>query len=152
MEQNIPFGLRFSLLHRAFKRKMDETLAEKELTGVQFHVLGTLVRMERAGEAEISQTDLEQKTHLSHATMADLIKRLEKKGFLLSEQRLSDRRFKIIRATEKTYALGQEIARAEEETMCWLCSGIEKEEIDALIRTTDRMLQNAYSEDGKGCD
>jgi hypothetical protein len=36
--------------------------------------------------------------------------------------------------------------------MRWLCSGIEKEEIDALIRTTDRMLQNAYSEDGKGCD
>ncbi len=49
MEQNLPVGLRFSLLHRAFRRKMDALLCEKELTGVQFGVLMALVRLENEG-------------------------------------------------------------------------------------------------------
>ena len=49
MTKELPLGARFSLLHRAFKRKMDEILSEKELTGVQFGVLGNLARLEQQG-------------------------------------------------------------------------------------------------------
>ena len=34
MEKKIPIGLRFSLLNRSFRKKMDAMLSEKELTGV----------------------------------------------------------------------------------------------------------------------
>ena len=54
MEESLPIGLRFSLLHRAFRRKMDALLSEKELTGVQFGVLGALIRLEKEGASEIS--------------------------------------------------------------------------------------------------
>ena len=60
MERDMPLGMRFSLLHRAFRKKMDEMLREKDLTGVQFGVLGALMHMEHSGTEEINQKDLEQ--------------------------------------------------------------------------------------------
>ena len=103
MEDNLPIGLRFSLLHRAFRRKMDALLSEKELTGVQFGVLMSLVRMEKEGLEEISQRALEERTRVTHATMTEILKRLEKKGFLRSEQSVRDRRYKSIHAADKAF-------------------------------------------------
>ena len=143
MEQNLTPGLRFSLLHRSFKRKLDAALSEKELTGVQFGVLGALVRLEREGAEEISQRDLETRTRLSHATMTDLLKRLEKKGFLRCETSRRDRRFKSISATEKAYRLGEEIQAAEEETFRWLCRDLSGDQVEQLIAITDLMLRSA---------
>ena len=60
MTNNIPLGLRFSLLHRSFKKQMDRMLAEMDLTGVQFGVMGCLIRREREGLEETSQKDLEE--------------------------------------------------------------------------------------------
>ena len=41
--ESLPLGLRFSLLHRSCKKKMDEMLQEKGLTGVQFRLLALLI-------------------------------------------------------------------------------------------------------------
>ena len=150
MQEQIPIGLRFSLLHRAFRRKMDALLSEKELTGVQFGVLGALIRLEQLGETEISQRALEEKTHVSHATMAEILKRLEKKGFLRSEQSARDRRCKRIRPTDKAYRLKDEMAEVESETFSWLCRGLSAQQIESLLSVTDLMLQNAWDDHRKG--
>ena len=129
---------------------MDAALSEKELTGVQFGVLGALVRLEKEGRAEISQHDLEERTHLSHSTMTDLLKRLEKKDFLRCETSSRDRRFKSISATDKAYRLGEEIHAAEEETFAWLCRGLSGEQKEQLVALTDVMLRNAVPDCEKG--
>ena len=152
MENGIPVGLRFSLLHRSFRKKLDETLAEKDLTGVQFGVLGALARLEREGAAEISQRDLEQATRVSHASMTEIVKRLEKKGFLRCEVSERDRRFKSIHSTEKAASLKDEMAQVEDETFRWLCRGLSREQEEELIRLTDVMLANAWADYAKGCD
>ena len=146
MEEPLPIGLRFSLLHRAFRRKMDAQLSEKELTGVQFGVLGALIRLEKNGGSEISQRALEEKTHVSHATMTEILKRLEKKGFLRSDQSERDRRYKSIRANEKAYRLKDELAEVESETFSWLCRGLSPQQVEELLNITDLMLQNAWDE------
>ena len=146
MEEPLPIGLRFSLLHRAFRRKMDALLSEKELTGVQFGVLGALIRLEKEGGSEISQRALEERTRVSHATMTEILKRLEKKEFLRSEQSARDRRFKSIRPTEKAYALLGQLAEAEDETFSWLCRGLSDAQVQELLNATDLMLQNAWGE------
>lgn len=149
----MPVGLRFSLLHRAFRRRMDELLSEKDLTGVQFGVLGALVRLEKDGQNEISQSALEERTRVSHATMTELLKRLEKKDFLRCEQSPRDRRFKIIRSTPKAYALINELAELENETFSWLCTGLSPEQVESMLSATDVMLRNAFENcQKKGCD
>ena len=149
----MPVGLRFSLLHRAFRRRMDALLSEKDLTGVQFGVLGALVRLEKDGQNEISQSALEERTRVSHATMTELLKRLEKKDFLRCEQSPRDRRFKIIRPMEKAYALIGELAELENETFSWLCTGLSPEQVESMLSATDVMLRNAFENcRKKGCD
>ena len=157
MEESLPIGLRFTLLHRAFRRKMDALLSEKELTGVQFGVLGALSRLEKEGGSEIRQRALEEKTRVSHATMTEILKRLEKKDFLRSEISERDRRYKSIRATEKAYRLKDELAEVENETFSWLCRGLDPQQIRELLNITDLMLQNAWDENHTkggscGCD
>ncbi len=157
MEESLPIGLRFSLLHRAFRRKMDALLGEKELTGVQFCVLGALICLEEESGPEISQRALEEKTRVSHATMTEILKRLEKKDFLRSEQSERDRRYKSIRATEKAYRLKADMAEVENETFSWLCRGLSEQQIQELLGITDLMLQNAWDENHTkggscGCD
>ncbi len=152
MREELPVGLRFSLLHRAFRRKMDALLSEKELTGVQFGVLVALVRLEKEGAEEISQRALEQKTRVSHASMTEILKRLEKKDFLRCEQSARDKRYKCIRPTEKAYQLKEEMAESESETFSWLCRGLSGQQVEDLLACIDRMLQNAWEDKQKGGD
>ncbi len=150
MEEQLPIGLRFSLLHRAFRRRMDALLSEKELTGAQFGVLMALVRMEKEGAEEISQRALEERTRVSHATMAEILQRLEKKAFLRTEQSQRDRRFKCIHASEKAYQLKDELAETENDTFSWLCRGLSRQQVENLLASIDLMLKNAWEEKQKG--
>ncbi|MBO5556645.1 MAG: MarR family transcriptional regulator [Oscillospiraceae bacterium] len=149
---NIPLGLRFSLLHRCCKKKMDEMLQEKGLTGVQFRLLALLIHREQSDPGEIYQKDLEQMLQVSHPTMTDMLRRLEKKGFLRCESGSRDRRCKRILSTEKARALEQDVARVEKATRDWLCQGLSPEQIRQLIGITDVMLQNLAPCCGKGSD
>ena len=150
MEKQLPIGLRFSLLHRAFRRRMDALLSEKELTGVQFGVLMALLRMEKEGQEDVSQRALEERARVSHATMTEILRRLEKKDFLRTEQSLRDRRFKCIHATEKASRLKDELAQVEDETFSWLCRGLSRQQIDSLLQSIDLMLQNAWEDKQQG--
>lgn len=152
MLQELPIGFRFSLLHRAFRRKLDEMLGEKELTGVQFGVLASLGRLEEEGRQEISQRDLEQAARLSHANMTDILRRLEKKEFIRCEQSSRDRRSKRVSSTEKANGLKDEVARVERETFDWLTRGLSGSQIDELLAVTDVMLKNAWADCRKGSD
>ena len=119
MDKEMPIGIRFSLLHRSFKRQLDERLKEKELTGVQFGVLGQLGRLERTKQGEIFQKDLEAISHVTHPTMTEILKRLEKQGFISCHPGTKDRIF------------------------AKLCTGLSGEQISSLIAMTDVMIENA---------
>ena len=67
--EEMPLGLRLSVLRRAFKRQMDERCRHLELTGVQSAVVGTLCRLEREGREEIRQRDLEEELHMAQADL-----------------------------------------------------------------------------------
>jgi len=145
MQNNIPDGLRFTLLHRAFRRQLGECVREYGLTGPQFLVLGTLGRLMQNGECDITQKTLEESTHISHATMTELLKKLEKKGFIESHISETDRRCKIISGTAKSESLHQTLEESGAAIFSQLCSGLSDEDVANLLRITDIMLQNAES-------
>lgn len=144
MEHNMPMGLRLSLLHRAFRKRLDEGLQEKGLTGVQFGVLGQLRRLRRAGQEEINQRDLEAATHVTHPTMTEIVKRLEKQGFVVCAPSERDRRFKCIRPTEKAAALHREMDELDERVFREMCRGLTPEQVEAFGTILDQMLNNIY--------
>ncbi len=149
MECNMPMGLRLSLLRRAFMKQLDARLLEQGLTGVQFGVLGQLRRLRRAGREEINQRDLEAATHVTHPTMTEIVKRLEKQGFVVCAQSERDRRFKSIRPTEKAAALQREMDELDESIYQELCRGLTADEIAVFRTVTDKMLDNFFRECSK---
>ncbi len=139
----MPNGLRFALLHRAFRRQMDESVKEFDLTAVQFSVLVQLGRLNRKGHQDVNQTMLENAAHITHATMTEILKKLQKKGFITLSVAQSDRRSKSITATEKCDVLRQAVGQCDEYIFSKLCQGLSEEQISALLTCTDIMLANA---------
>ena len=142
MACDIPVGLRFSILHRSFMKQLDRLLQEKGLTGVQFGVLGQLRRLEAEGQ-EVNQRDLENATQVTHPTMTEIVKRLEKQGFVRCEPSVRDRRYKSIRSTERAASLSGETEKLDGRIFRELTQGLSEEEIRSLLAVTDKMLANA---------
>ena len=79
-KRSVPRGLRFAILQKTIRRQMDEYVRETGLTGTQVGVLGELGRLERESAGEVAQKALEAAAHVTHPTMTELLKKLEKKG------------------------------------------------------------------------
>lgn len=139
----MPLGLRFSIIGRSFKQQLDLLLKERELTGVQFGVLGQLARLEHSGSGEISQCDLERASHVTHPTMTEILKRLEKKGFITCRPCESDRRRKRIASTAKAAALMKEMSAADDGVFSALTVGMSDGDVAELLRLTDIMIKNS---------
>ena len=101
METNIAPGLRFSILDREFKKKLEERANRMGLTAVQLRVLGELSRAESMGACEINQKDLEKALAVTHPTMTEIIKRLEKKKAVICTQSKVDARYKKINCADE---------------------------------------------------
>ncbi len=122
---------------------MDEAVKEFDLTAAQFGVLAQLGRLQRKGEQNINQTMLEAAANVTHATMTELLKKLEKKGFISISADERDRRSKRITETEKCAALREKVGQCDEYIFSQLCRGLGNDDVAQLLRITDLMLKNA---------
>lgn len=158
MERELPMGVRFSILNRSFRRRIDELVGALGLTGVQGFVLCELHRMEKDMAREINQRDLEHATSLSHPTLNDIIKRLEMKGFVSCRTSTRDRRSKCIASTPQAEEVLRSMDSIDKTVFDELCRGLSGEQISAFLETIDIMLKNAAELHaaqclgGKGCD
>lgn len=146
MPATMPFGLKIAIINRAFRKKLDEKAASLDLTAVQLRVLGSISRLEAAGETEIHQNDLERIEHVTHPAMTKLLQRLESKGFVRCVPSAKDRRYKKITTTEKSAGIHRMILAQDEEVLEELCSGFTAEQKQELLQLADRLLQNIDSE------
>ncbi|WP_125115516.1 MarR family winged helix-turn-helix transcriptional regulator [Agathobaculum sp. Marseille-P7918] len=146
MAGNMPFGLKIAIINRTFRKKMDEKASTMGLTSVQLRVLGSVSRLEAAGEAEIHQNDLERIEHVTHPAMTKLLQRLESKGFIRCVPSAKDRRYKKITCTEQSRGIHQVILAQDEEVLSELCRNFTQEQKQALLQIADMLLKNIDSE------
>lgn len=140
MPGTMPFGLKIAIINRAFRKEMDEKASAMGLTSVQLRVLGSVSRLEAAGETEIHQNDLERIEHVTHPAMTKLLQRLEAKGFIQCVPSARDRRYKKITCTEKTRGIHNLILAQDAEVLSQLCAGFSQEEKETLLRLADKLL------------
>ena len=148
---SMPIGAKFAVIHRAFRREMDAALREKGITGVQFGALRALDRLEREG-GEVSQRDIEALTRSSHPTMTEVLKKLEKKGFIEVRPSETDRRRKQIHSTPRARELDETLYRVDEKTFDTFCAGMDAERRRQLEETLDELLRfvcGEWKEEGK---
>jgi DNA-binding MarR family transcriptional regulator len=142
MKYNYPPGVCFAILDKTFKRKMEERAAEKGLTAVQLRVLGELRHLEVSGMNEINQRDLENAVSVTHPTMTEIIKRLEKKGAVVCSVSNTDKRYKKISSTPEYSNIHIELEELDRLVFNELCEGLNDEQIEQLMQFFDVMIGN----------
>lgn len=142
----MPFGLKIAIINRAFRKKLDERAAAMGLTAVQLRVLGSISRLEAAGETEIHQNDLERIEHVTHPAMTKLLQRLEHKGFIRCMPGLKDRRYKKITCTEQSAEIYKMILAQDEEVFREVCRTLTEDQKKELVQLADMILQNIDGE------
>jgi len=142
----MPFGLKLAVINRAFRKKLDEKAGAMGLTAVQLRVLGSVSRLEAAGETEIHQNDLERIEHVTHPAMTKLLQRLESKGFIRCVPSDLDRRYKKITCTERSAGIHNMILKQDEEVLSELCRNFTREQREDLHQLADMLLENIGAE------
>lgn len=142
MEANIAPGLRFSILDREFKKELEERANRMGLTAVQLRVLGEISRAESRGVCEINQKDLEKALVVTHPTMTEIIKRLEKKNAVTCTQSKVDARYKKINCADEYKNIHIELKEMDWEIFNKICEGIPEEDIQIFLKTSEKMLEN----------
>lgn len=142
----MPFGLKIAIINRAFRKKLDEKASTMGLTSVQLRVLGSVSRLEAAGQTEIHQNDLEQIEHVTHPAMTKMLQRLESKGFIRCFPSAKDRRYKKITCTEQSAEIYKMILAQDQEVFDELCKNLTEEERQEWVRLSDLILRNIDSE------
>lgn len=142
----MPFGLKIAIINRAFRKKLDEKAETLGLTSVQLRVLGSISRLEAAGQTEIHQNDLERLEHVTHPAMTKLLQRLEAKGFVQCVPSEKDRRYKKISCTEQSTGIHNMILQQDEEVFSDLCRNLTQDQRQELERLADLILGNIESE------
>ena len=142
MKNYYPPGVRFSILDRTFKRKLEERAVEKGFTAVQLRVLGELRHLEVSGMEEVNQRDLENALSVTHPTMTEIIKRLEKKGAVVCTVSSGDKRYKKISSTPDYADIHTELEALDRLVFKELCEGLSDEQIALFMQFTDVLIGN----------
>ncbi|HIU19029.1 MAG TPA: MarR family transcriptional regulator [Candidatus Limiplasma stercoravium] len=138
----MPFGLKIAIINRAFRKKLDEKAEAMGLTSVQLRVLGSISRLEAAGETEIHQNDLERLEHVSHPAMTKLLQRLEAKGFIQCVSSAKDRRYKKITCTERSTGIHHMILAQDQEVFEDICRNLTQTQKQELSLLADLLLKD----------
>ena len=139
---SMPFGLKIAIINRNFRKRLDEKAADLGLTAVQLRVLGSVSRLEAAGQTEIHQNDLERIEQVSHPAMTKMLQRLESKGFLRCAPSSRDRRYKAVSCTPQSRGIHQLILAQDQEVLDELCQNFTQEQKAALQTLADMLLEN----------
>ena len=142
----MPFGLKIAIINRAFRKKLDEKASAMGLTSVQLRVLGSISRLEAAGETEIHQNDLERIEHVTHPAMTKMLQRLESKGWIQCVPSAIDRRYKKITCTEQSAGIHKMILAQDAEVFEELCRDLTDSQKENLNLLADLILQNIDAE------
>lgn len=127
-----------SKLSNKLRRKIDAFPTRDNMSGSQGRTLHFLL----AQTGDVFQKDIEEEYSLRPPTATELLKKMERNGFIRREVMPEDARMKKILVTEKALqykdAMIADISHLEEE----LTRGISPDELDAFFRVIEKMLKN----------
>jgi DNA-binding MarR family transcriptional regulator len=114
------------------KKRADDFFAPHGLTDVQFNVM-MLLRHQAVGAGGLSQAQLSDMMLVNRANVTTLIDRMEKTQLVERSTPPEDRRFNIIRLTEKGRKLLDEVEPAYVAEVQRVMTTLKESELDKLI-------------------
>lgn len=124
------------LVGDAIESRANKQLKHYDMTLTQGRILSYLY--DHSSE-KVAQKDLEEFFQVSHATIAGILKRLELKGYIISETDPQDKRMKLILLQPEYLSKSIKAAELQKEIEEILTNGMEEMKV-AEIRTLLRQM------------
>jgi DNA-binding MarR family transcriptional regulator len=120
------------------KKRADDFFKPYGLTDVQFNVM-MLLKHQAAESGGLSQVQLSDMMLVNRANITSLIDRMEKGGLVERTAASNDRRFNIVKLTEKGRKLLEEVDAAYIKAVHDTVSPLKEGELDKLIEMLSRI-------------
>jgi MarR family transcriptional regulator, transcriptional regulator for hemolysin len=130
-------GVWLTLATQAYHRAVSEELAPHGITYRQTMVLGWL-----ALEGELTQTELANKMMIEPPTLVGILDRMERDGWIARHDCPTDRRKKIVRATEAAEPVWEQIVQCALRVRAQATKGLDESQLATLKSLLQRVLQN----------
>ncbi len=135
--------------------KLHKMYLERKLKGSGVYRSQHQILMSIAESPNVSQKQIARCQHVSTATIAVSLKKLEKGGYISRVVDASDNRFNQICITPKGQEIVEQSRRVFQRSEKALFQDFSQEEMDLLENFLDRMrlnLEQLLQEDGKPCE
>ncbi len=143
-------GREIKMLSNLIIREFQASMAKLDLdrvTAMNIWILGYLYN--NRGRI-IYQKDIEKEFNVARSTVAGLVKLMEQKGFIGRYDVETDARLKSLKLTEKGEQVYTAAHMKAEEIERRLHSGISGDELEAFIKTVEKMKKSLESKCEKG--
>lgn len=126
---------------RAYEQEFVRELAPQGITWRQCQVLGYL-----ALEGDLTQTELAERMAVEGPTLAGILDRMEREGWIRRHDCPTDRRKKIVRPAEQAEPVWEQIVRGARRLRQRAAAGLTADEVETLRQLLTRVRQNLETE------
>ena len=138
--ENDEIGKYIHILSRQVRRKVDEAVADYNVTAVQCSLIGFLFESNKKGN--VYAKDIESKFNMRRATVAEILSLMEKNGLIERKSMSEDARLKAISLTNKSLEIKNNIEKAIKRVEKDLKKGLTEEEIQTFFKILEKMSEN----------
>ena len=133
-------GYPVMMTSHAFGCALNEDLARHGITFRQWQVLAWL-----ALETELSQSDLAERMRIEAPTLAGILDRMQRDGWIERQSCPTDRRKKIVRPTDRVEPVWSKMVACARRVRTRACQGIDPDDLEQLKQTLASIQENLQS-------
>ena len=133
-------GAWINLLAHQVKKRMNATLRDLGITGVQSRVMHYI--LEHCQNGPVFQRDVEAAFNLSRSTTTNILQLMEKNGVIRRESVDYDARLKRLVPTQKAVQMEAQVRECVRLLEHRITQGLTDAERDQFLRTAQRMSEN----------
>ena len=133
-------GVMIAIVSNQMKRRIDQSVTNQKLTGVQGRVLHYILA--NVDDHLVFQRDIEEEFNLRRSTATGILQLMERNGVIRRESVDYDARLKSIIPTDEGRTLQARVDKDLQEMENCITQGFSSEEKQTLIRLLRRISQN----------
>ncbi len=134
------YGAWINMLSHQVKKRLNATLADLGITGVQSRVLHYI--LEHCQQGPVFQRDVEAAFSLSRSTTTNILQLMEKNGLIRRESVARDARLKSLIPTEKAVQMDKQVHICIKQTEAILTQGISPGQLQVFAEVAQQMVHN----------
>ena len=138
MYKKTDIGRYLGRLHNLIRRRLQKDCKNLNCSGAEMRILTYLLSI----DDPVYQKDIENEFFLRPPTATEVLKRMEKGGFITKVTEKDDARKKRIIATEKSLALKAETVERIHTLGMDITQNLSEEEIQAFCSIAEKMVEN----------